>query len=163
SRGLTVSDLQHAIMRQSTVNPAGQLGAEPAPPGQEFTYTIRAQGRLSTPEQFGEIIVRANPDGSFVRLKDLAHIELGAESYNQLGRFTGKPAAIIAIYQQPGSDALAVAQGVKQTLAGARAGFPPDVEGAIAIDRTAPVVEGIREMVMTLLAALVLVVLVVFL
>ncbi|MFO0577482.1 MAG: efflux RND transporter permease subunit [Polyangia bacterium] len=89
SLGLTVADLQRAVQRQSTVNPAGPLGAEPVPRGQEMTYTITAKGRLRTPEEFGRIVVRANPDGSFVRLGDLARIELGAESYAQLGRFGG--------------------------------------------------------------------------
>jgi HAE1 family hydrophobic/amphiphilic exporter-1 len=162
SLGLTVADLQQAVQRQSTINPAGQLGAEPVPKGQEFTYAIRAQGRLSTPEEFGRIIVRANPDGSFVRLANVARIELGTESYNQIGRFGGKPAAIIAVFQQPGSDALAVARGVEQTMAGARGGFPADVADAIAIDRTAPVIAGIDEMLTTLVEALALVMLVVF-
>ena len=76
--GLTVADLSNAVQAQSTVNPAGQIGAEPAPKGQEFTYTVRAQGRLVTPEEFGNIVVRVNPDGSVVRMKDVARVELGA-------------------------------------------------------------------------------------
>jgi HAE1 family hydrophobic/amphiphilic exporter-1 len=161
--GLTVADLRVAVQRQSTVNPAGQIGAEPVPPGQEFTYTIRAQGRLVTAEEFGEIVVRANPDGSFVRLRDVARIELGSESYAQIGRFRGQAAAIIGVYQQPASNALAVAEGVRATLAAARAGFPADMKDAVAVDSTAPVVEGIREIIITLLEALGLVGLVVYL
>lgn len=162
SLGLAVSDLFRAVQRQSTVNPAGQLGAEPAPKGQQFTFAIRAEGRLFTPEQFGEIIVRAKPDGSLVRLKDVARIELGTESYSQIGRFNSKPAAIIAAYQQPGSNALAVAAAVKETMQNARSRFPADIADAVAIDRTAPVVEGIREILATLLEALALVILVVY-
>ena len=91
---------------QNVVNPAGQVGGEPVPPGQEFTYSVRAQGRLVTEEQFGDIIVRANPDGSVVEMRDVARVELGAQMYNMMGRLNGKPAAIVAIYQLPGSNAI---------------------------------------------------------
>jgi len=99
--GLTVPDLARAVQQQSTVNPAGQVGAEPAPKGKEMTYTLRAQGRLQTPEEFGQVVVRSNPDGSVVRLKDVARIELGAQNYQQIARFTGQPAGIIAVFQAP--------------------------------------------------------------
>src|SRR2546426_10947394 len=89
------SDLQ----KQSTVNPSGQVGAEPAPKGKEMTYTVRAQGRLQTPEEFGQIVVRSNPDGSVVRLKDVARIELGALNYQQRARVNGQPGCIVAIFQ----------------------------------------------------------------
>ena len=89
----------NAIKEQNVVNPAGQIGGEPAPPGQEFTYTVRAQGRLIEAEEFGDIIVRANPDGSLVRLRDVARIELGAQNYKQLGRYRASRPAIIAVYQ----------------------------------------------------------------
>ena len=95
--GLTVSDLARAVQQQSAVNPAGKVGAEPAPRGKEMTYTLRAQGRLQTPEEFGQIVVRSNPDGSVVRLKDVARIELGALNYDQTSRLGGQPAAIIAV------------------------------------------------------------------
>src|SRR6266446_4626755 len=101
--GLTVPDLARAVQQQSTVNPAGQVGAEPAPKGKEMTYTLRAQGRLQTPEEFGQVVVRINPDGSVVRLKDIARIELGAQNYQQVARFGGQPAGIIAVFQAPGS------------------------------------------------------------
>src|ERR1700750_385330 len=114
--GLTVPDLTRAVQQQSTVNPAGKVGAEPAPAGKEMTYTIRAQGRLRTPEEFGQVVVRSNPDGSTVRLKDVARIELGAQNYDQISRFRGQPAAIVAVYQAPGSNALAMADGVKKTM-----------------------------------------------
>src|SRR5206468_10644010 len=93
--GITVPEILSAIQKQNTVNPSGQIGAEPVPPGQEFTYTVRAQGRLLSKEEFEEIAVRANPDGSIVRLKDVARIELGAQSYNMIGRMNGKPSALI--------------------------------------------------------------------
>ncbi len=102
--GLTVPDITRAVQQQSTVNPAGQVGAEPAPKGKEKTYTVRAQGRLQTPEEFGQIVVRSNPDGSSVRLKDIARIELGAQSYQQIGRVNGQPGCIVAVFQAPGSE-----------------------------------------------------------
>jgi multidrug efflux pump len=161
--GLTVADVQKAVQSQSTVNPAGQVGAEPAPAGQEFTYTVRAQGRLSTPEEFANIVVRSNPDGSTVRVGDVARVELGALSYKQIGRFNGQPASVIGIYQAPGSNALVVARGIRAAMAKLKGTFPEDMEYAIAVDTTAPVTEGIREIIFTLLEALALVVLVVFL
>src|SRR6266540_862416 len=135
SLGITVSDIIAALNNQNTVNPAGQIGAEPVPRGQEFTYTVRAQGRLLTAEEFANIVVRANPDGSIVRMKDVARVELGAQKYNQIGRLNGNPAAIIAIYQLPGSNAL---------------------------DTTLAVTAGIEEIVKTLFEALALVIIVVF-
>jgi len=161
--GLTVADLQKAVQSQSTVNPAGQIGAEPAPPGQEFTYTVRAQGRLTTSKEFANIVVRINPDGSTVRLGDVARVELGALSYKQIGRYKGQPASIIGIYQAPGSNALAVANGVRAAMEQIKQRFPEDMEYTVAVDTTAPVTEGIREIVITLLEAMALVILVVFL
>ncbi len=160
--GLTVPDLARAVQQQSTVNPAGQVGAEPAPQGKEMTYTLRAQGRLQTPEEFGQIVVRSNPDGSVVRLKDIARIELGAQNYQQVARFGGHPAGIVAVFQAPGSNALAVADGVKKTMADLKQRFPADLDYAIGLDTTRSVTEGISEIVKTLLIAIVLVILVVF-
>jgi HAE1 family hydrophobic/amphiphilic exporter-1 len=160
--GLTVPDLVRAVQQQSTVNPAGQVGAEPAPKGKETTYTVRAQGRLQTPEEFGQVIVRSNPDGSVVRLSDVARIELGAQNYQQLARFGGKPAAIVAVFQAPGSNALAVADGVKKTMEELKQRFPSDLDYAIGLDTTRSVTEGIREIIETLVIAIVLVLLVVF-
>ncbi|MFY9822832.1 MAG: multidrug efflux RND transporter permease subunit [Thermoanaerobaculia bacterium] len=161
--GLTVSDLLRAVQAQNTVNPSGQIGAEPAPPGQEFTYTVRAQGRLVSAEQFGDVVVRLNPDGSAVRMKDVARIELGALTYKQIGRFNGQPSSIIGIYQAPGSNALAVAEGVKQQMATLKASFPEGLDYQVSVDTTRPVTEGIKEILKTLLEAILLVVLVVFL
>src|SRR6266498_2714407 len=161
--GLTVPDLSRAVQQQSTVNPAGQFGAEPAPKGKEKTYTVRAQGRLQTPEEFGQIVVRLNPDGSVVRMKDVARIDLGALNYQQFTRFNGQPGSIIAVFQTPGSNALAVADGVKKTIAELKQRFPQDLDYKISLDTTLPVTEGIREIVETLVIAIVLVLLVVFL
>jgi len=160
--GLTVPDLVRAVQQQSTVNPAGKFGAEPAPKGTETTYTVRARGRLQTPEEFGQVVVRSNPDGSVVRLSDVARMELGAQNYQQLARFGGKPAAIVAVYQAPGSNALAVADGVKKTMEDLKQRFPSDLECASALDTTRSVTEGIREIVETLVIAIILVLLVVF-
>src|SRR6266850_2139859 len=161
--GLTVPDLASAVQQQSTVNPAGQLGAEPAPSGNEKTYTVRAQGRLQTPQEFGQVVVRLNPDGSVVRMKDVARIDLGALNYQQFTRFNGEPGSIIAVFQTPGSNALAVAEGVKKTIADLKQRFPADLDYKISLDTTLPVTEGIREIVQTLVIAIVLVLLVVFL
>src|SRR6476659_288247 len=161
--GLTVPDLVTAVQQQSTVNPSGQLGAEPAPTGKEKTYTVRAQGRLQTPEEFGEVVVRSNPDGSVVRMKDVARIDLGALNYQQFTRFNGQPGSIIAVFQTPGSNALAVADGVKKTIADLKQRFPADLDYKISLDTTLPVTEGMSEIVETLVIAIILVLLVVFL
>ncbi len=161
--GLTVVDLQSAIQKQNTVNPAGQVGGEPAPPGQEFTYAMRAQGRLVTAEEFGEIVVRLNPDGSTIRLKDIARIELGTQNYNQRGRLSGRPAAVVTVNQLPGANALAVAEAVKQTLAELKTRFPQDLDYEVSLDTTLPVTEGIKEISKTLTIAVILVTLVVYL
>jgi HAE1 family hydrophobic/amphiphilic exporter-1 len=161
--GVTVSDVVNAVQSQNTVNPTGQMGGEPAPKGQEFTYSVRAQGRLTTPEQFGDIIVRENPGGGAVRVKDVARIELGAQTYTLAGRLNGKPAAALAIYQLPGSNAVNDSKAVQALMARLKKSFPPDIDYAIALDQTKAVTEGIREIVLTLGIALVLVIIVVYL
>ncbi len=161
--GLTVPDLVRAVQQQSTVNPSGQIGAQPAPLGQEMTYTVRAQGRLQTAEEFGGIAVRSNPDGSVVRLRDVARIELGALNYQQIGRVNGKPGCGIGVFQMPGSNALAVAEGVKKVMADLSQRFPPDLQYRYTIDTTLPVSEGIKEILITLSIAIVLVIFVVYL
>src|SRR6266850_8135820 len=161
--GLSVPDLAGAVRQQSTVNPSGQLGAEPLPERVEKTYTVRAQGRLQTPEEFGQIVVRSNPDGSVVRLRDVARIELGALNYQQTSRVNGQAAAIIAVFQAPGSNALEVADGVKKTIAELKGRFPADLDYVVSLDTTLPVSEGIREIVQTLIEAMILVIIVVFL
>ena len=161
--GLAVPDLVRAVQQQSAVNPSGQVGAEPAPKGKEMTYTVRAQGRLRTPEEFAEIVVRSNPNGSAVRMKDVARVELGALNYQQKARVNGQPGCIIAIFQAPGSNSLAVGDGVKKTMEELKTRFPADLDYAITLDTTLPVIEGIREIVKTLVEAMILVILVVFL
>jgi hydrophobic/amphiphilic exporter-1 (mainly G- bacteria), HAE1 family len=161
--GITVSDVVNAVESQNTVNPTGQMGGEPAPKGQEFTYSVRAQGRLTTPEQFGDIIVRENPGGGAVRVRDVARIELGAQTYTLAGRLNGKPAAALAIYQLPGSNAVNDSKAVQALMTQLKKSFPPDMDYAIALDQTKAVTEGMREIVLTLGIALVLVIIVVYL
>jgi HAE1 family hydrophobic/amphiphilic exporter-1 len=160
--GITVSDIVNAIQQQNTVNPAGQVGGEPVPPGQEFTYTVRAQGRLERIEQFENVVVRANPDGSFVRMKDVARIELGSQTYSMQGRLNGAPSAIVAIYQTPGSNAIATVNAAKALMEELKQRFPEGVDYTVSLDTTLAVREGIREIVVTLFEALGLVILVVF-
>jgi len=161
-RNITVPEIIQAVQKQNNVNPAGQIGAEPVPKGQEFTYTVRAQGRLSTENDFGNIIIRANADGSVVRVKDVARVELGAQTYNMIGRFQGKPAAIIALYQLPGSNALLAASGARKLMANLSKRFPPDMKCDIALDTTLAVTAGMHDIEKTLIEALILVVLVVY-
>ncbi|MGE5344652.1 MAG: efflux RND transporter permease subunit [Acidithiobacillales bacterium] len=163
SLGLTVPDLMKAVQEQSAVNPSGGIGTEPAPKGQEFTYTVRAQGRLVTAEEFGNVVVRLNPDGSVVRLKDVSRIELGALNYQQRARLNGKPSCPIGIFQVPGSNAIAVAEGVKKTMKELKERFPDDLDYVVALDTTLPVTEGIKEITKTLYEAIILVIIVVFL
>jgi hydrophobic/amphiphilic exporter-1 (mainly G- bacteria), HAE1 family len=160
--GITVPEVVSAIQTQNTVNPAGQVGSEPAPKGQEYTYSVRAQGRLSSPEEFGNIVVRETPDGGIVRVKDLARVELGAQDYSIAGRLNGKPSAIIAAYQLPGSNAVQAASGIKKLIAQAKKRFPPDMDYAISLDQTRAVTEGMREIIITLVIAILLVILVVY-
>jgi HAE1 family hydrophobic/amphiphilic exporter-1 len=160
--GVTVPEITSALQTQNTVNPSGQIGGEPVPSGQEFTYTVRTQGRLVTAEEFGNIILRSNPDGSVLHLKDVSRIELGAQTYNLNGRYEGKPAAVLAIYQLPGTNAVETAKNVRAELAVLSKSFPPDMSSAVPLDTTAAVNAGIHEIVVTLGIALVLVILVVY-
>src|SRR5213596_157008 len=160
--GITVPDIISAVQKQNNVNPAGQVGSEPIPSGQKFTYSVRAQGRLQTPEEFGNIVIRANPDGSLLRVRDIARIDLGAQTYNLRGRLNGQPAAVLALYQLPGTNAVKAAQGVRKLMGEAKQRFPTDIDYAVSLDQTLAVTEGMREIVKTLFEALALVVLVVF-
>ena len=111
---ITVPEIVSAIQTQNTVNPAGQVGSEPIPKGQEFTYSVRAQGRLTSPEEFEQIVVRETPETGIVRVRDVARVELGSQDYSVTGRLNGKPSAVIAVYQLPGSNAVATAAGVRK-------------------------------------------------
>src|SRR6266576_3310354 len=161
--GIAVTDIVSAVQAQNTVNPAGQVGGEPAPGDQQFTYSVLAQGRLTSPEQFGKIIIRETPDGGIVRVKDVARIELGAQDYSIVSRLNGKNAAIVAVYQLPGSNAVQTAAGVRKLMSQIKQRFPDDMEYTISLDQTAAVTEGMMEIVETLLIAILLVILVIYL
>jgi len=159
---VTTDEIVQAVRAQNRVNPAGQVGGPPAPPGQEFAKSVITQGYLSTVEEFGNIIVRANSDGSTLLLKDVAEIQLGAQNYNIQGRFNGKPAAIVACYQTPGSNALDAAKNAKELMARLAERFPPGLAYTESLDTTKAVTAGIEEIVKTLFEALLLVIIVVF-
>src|ERR1700728_2537148 len=161
--GITVPEIISAIQSQNTVNPAGKAGGEPAPKGQEYTYTLLSQGRLVSPEEFGNVVVRETPDGATDRVRDVARIELGAQDYSVSGRFNGRPGAIIAASQLPGSNAVDAAAGVQKLMAQMKERFPEDMDFAVSLDTTLSVTQGIKEIVETLVIALVLVIIVVFL
>src|SRR6202050_3530158 len=160
---ITVPEIVSAIQTQNTVNPAGQVGSEPIPKGQPFTYSVRAQGRLTAPEECEQIVVRETPDTGIVRVRDVARVELGSQDYSWSGHLDGKPSAIVAVYQLPGSNAVNAAAGVRKLFAEAKKRFPDDVDYSIPIDTTLAVNEGIKEIVETLLIAIALVVAVVYL
>jgi HAE1 family hydrophobic/amphiphilic exporter-1 len=160
--GLTVPDIANAISQQNQLSPAGQIGGPPAAAGTEYTYTVRTQGRLLNEEEFGNIIVRTNADGSEVHLRDIARLELGTMLYNAIGRHDGTPSAVIAVFQIPGTNALEVANRIKSTMADLATRFPRDMEYLISLDTTLPVSEGITEIVHTLFEAVALVIVVVF-
>ena len=160
--GLTVSDLANAIKEQNVLVAAGQFGGPPAPSGTAFTYTARTSGRLLTADEFGDIVIRAQVDGTLVRLRDVARIELGTQLYNSQGRLDGKPAAGVEIFQLPGSNALQTAAAVRAAMRELRASFPPGLEYDITLDTTAAISAGIKEIVVTLFEAVLLVLIVVF-
>jgi len=161
--GITVTDISNAIQAQNTVNPAGQVGGEPAAANQQFTYAALAQGRLTTPEQFGDVIVREAPNGGIVRVKDVARVELGTQDYSLISRLNGKPAAVIAVYQLPGTNAVQTVQGIRKLMTQMKQRFPGDMDYIVSLDQTASVTEGMKEILVTLLIAIVLVILVVYL
>jgi hydrophobic/amphiphilic exporter-1 (mainly G- bacteria), HAE1 family len=162
SLNVTVTDIINAVTAQNTVNPAGQIGAPPIPAGQEFTFSVSAQGRLQSEAEFGEIVIRANSDGSVLRLKEVARVELGAQIYNLRGRLNGSPAAVIAIYQLPGSNAIDAANGARKLLAQLKQRFPADLDYVVSLDTTQAVSQGMREIFQTLWQALLLVIIVVY-
>jgi len=159
----TVSDVVNAIQQQNVVNPVGVTGGEPVPAGQDFTYMGVSRGLLVTPEQFGDIIISVRSNGGVVRIKDVARVELGSQTYNTRARLNGQPTAAIAIYQLPGSNALAAANGVKKLMAELKQRFPKGLDYVISLDTSKPVIAGIKEMLKTLVEALGLVILVVYL
>ncbi len=160
--GITVPEIMDAIRAQSVVVPGGKFGAEPAPPGTEFTYTVRMPDRLQSEKEFGEIVIRTTPEGSQVKLKHIARIELGVETYNAFTRLNSDACAMIALYQAPGSNAVALAETVKATMAELSKSFPKSMRYDISLDTTTAITAGIDEIIETLFIALGLVVLVVY-
>jgi len=161
--GITVAEIMQAIKEQSIIVPGGRFGAEPAPEGTEFTYSVRLPERLQSEEEFGNIVVRINPDGSQVLIKDLARTELGTESYNAFTRLNGESCAALAIYQSPGSNAVAISETLKQRMDELSKNFPEGVSYTVSLDTTTAITSGIDEIIESLIIALVLVILVVFL
>lgn len=160
--GLTVPEIINAINEQNLIVPGGKFGAEPAPPGTEFTYTVRLPERFNSPEAFGEIVVRTQADGSQIKLKEVATINLGVETYNMIPRLNGETAAIVALYQAPGSNAVELAQNIISEMEVLKKSFPESIKYDVSLDSTAPITAGIRDIVVTLIIALILVVFVVF-
>src|ERR1700731_2028363 len=157
--GITVTDISNALQAQNTVNPAGQIGGEPALSNQQFTYAVLAQGRLTSPEQFGDVVVREAPNGGIVRVRDVARVELGTQDYSIVSRLNGKPAIVIPVYQLPGTNAVQTVQGVRKLMAQMKQRFPEDTDYAISLDQTASVTEGMKEILWTLVIAIALVIL----
>ena len=160
---LAPSDLINAISQQNTVAAVGRVGARPASNDQQFQFNVQTQGRLATPEQFGNIVLRANPDGSTLRIKDVARVELGAQNMDSEQRFDGKPAVVFAIYLAPGANAVDTASAVNARLDQLQRSFPEGMKYAVAYDSTTFVHDTITEVLKTLGEAFVLVVVVVFL
>jgi HAE1 family hydrophobic/amphiphilic exporter-1/multidrug efflux pump len=161
--GLTAADLGAAIRDQNVQAPAGALGQPPAPAGSNFEYPVDIKGRLNSKQEYDNIVVRALPDGSLLRLRDVARTELAARDYSSYGRLNGSPSTLIILYQSPGSNALEVIKGVRASLERAKASFPPGLDYSISYDSTMFITGSIDEVVVTLFEALVLVILVVFL
>lgn len=160
--GLTVPEIINAINEQNIIVPGGKFGAEPAPPGTEFTYTVRLPDRFNSPEEFGQIVVRTQQDGSQIKLEDVATINLGVETYNMIPRLNGETAAIVALYQSPGSNAVALAEQVIAEMDVLAKNFPESIKYDVSLDSTAPITAGIEDIIVTLIIALILVILVVF-
>lgn len=162
SLGVNHDDVAQAIREQNAQSPAGRVGAEPAPAGQESQFNIRALGLLKDPKQFEEIIIRSNPDGSQVKIKDVGRVELGAQTYDLRARLNKAPAGAIGIYLAPGANAIETASNVRRILEDAKTRFPPDMDYDIALDSTLPIVASMHEIVHTLVEAVILVLIVVY-
>src|SRR5687767_8553211 len=162
SLGLTAGDVADAVREQNLQAAAGQIGQPPAPRGQQFQYTVTTRGRLSTPAEFEDIILRSRADGSTLRVRDVATVELGAQSYGSFGRVSGKPAALIGVFQLPGANALDVSRGVQAAVERLAPSFPSGVAHSRPYNTTDFVRVSIEEVVQTLLIAIGLVVLTVY-
>ncbi len=160
--GITVPEIMGAIRAQSVIVPGGKFGAEPAPKGTEFTYTVRLPERLQSEEEFGEIVIRTTESGSQVKIKHIARVELGVETYNAFTRFNQRECAMITLYQAPGSNAVELAENVVATMEELSQSFPQGIRYDVGLDATKPITAGIQEIVVTLFIALALVIFVVF-
>ncbi len=160
--GVTVPEIMNAVKAQSVIVPGGKFGGEPAPPGTEFTYTVKLPDRLQSEKEFGNIIVRTNSDGSQVKIHDIARVELGVETYNAFTRLNGEPCAILSIYQSPGSNAVVLAETIRGKMQELSSSFPEGLAYTVSLDSTKAITAGIHEIVVTLIIALVLVIFVVF-
>ncbi|AZQ60693.1 efflux RND transporter permease subunit [Flammeovirga pectinis] len=159
---LTIPEITNAISNQNVIVPGGKFGAEPAPKGTEFTYTVRLPDRLQDEDQFSKIVVRTDEDGSQVLLGDVARVELGVETYSAFTRLNGDNCAVIAIYQAPGSNAVALAEEVIDKMDALKKDFPNGIDYKVSLDSTLPITAGINEIIETLFIALLLVILVVY-
>jgi len=171
SLGITVPEILAAINEQNVIVPGGKFGAEPSPPGTEFTYTVRLPERFNSAESFEEIVVRTLSDGSQVKIKDIARVALGVETYSMIPRLginkegrdsIPKSAAIVALYQAPGSNAVELANTIKSEMKDISNSFPEGMTYDVSLDSTLPITAGIRDIIITLIVALILVILVVF-
>ena len=160
--GMTTADVMNAVKEQNIQAPAGKIGDAPSPPGQEFTYTVRAPGRLVSPEEFEQIIIRETQEGRVVRLGDVARVSLGSENYKSIGRWNGKPAAALVVYLLPGANQVAAAEGIYATLEEIQHQWPDDIKAVVGYDTTPAVEASIEDIVHTLFEAIILVILVVF-
>lgn len=162
TRGLSAADVINAVNDQNLQVAAGQVGEPPVPDGSAFQITVNVQGRLETPEEFGDIIIRSNADGAVIRVRDVARVELGASTYLISSQVNGMKAATLAVYQIPGANALVLAEGVKQRLAELEKSFPEGMESMVVYDNTKVITASIDEVVETLFITLILVVLTVY-
>jgi hydrophobe/amphiphile efflux-1 (HAE1) family protein len=163
SLNLTPSDVVQAIQAQNVQAPVGRIGARPIPDDQQYQINLETQGRLTSPEQFGEIVIRANQDGSMLRVRDVARIELGAASMDTESRYNGQPAVTFGVYLAPGANAVTAAENVRRTMEELRARYPSGVSHRVFFDTSDFVSDTIREVIKTLIEAFILVVIVVFL
>ncbi|MCU0795310.1 MAG: multidrug efflux RND transporter permease subunit [Akkermansiaceae bacterium] len=162
SLGITPVDVSNAIKEQNAQTPAGRVGAEPAPPGQESQFNVRAKGLLKDPKEFEEIIIRSNPDGSQVKIRDVGRVELGAQTYDIRARMNRAPAGALGVYLAPGANAIQTADKVKKILEDASKRFPPDMKYEITLDSTLPIKASMESIVHTLFEAVLLVLVVVY-
>ncbi len=160
--GLTATDVNNSIQAQNRQNPAGAIGQPPAPTGTDFQYPVNASGRLVDPQQFGDIVLRAESDGSLLHVRDIARVELGAQDYKSFSRLNGKPAAILIVYLAPGENAVQTGNRVKAFLEDAKKSFPTGIDYLIGYDATKFVRASIQDVILTLFIAIVLVIAVVF-